>query len=278
MKISVAIGQVKSRLFDLESNIARHIELIKKAKQKSVDLIVFSELSLTGYYLREAIQSVAVPLDDPLLDSLAEAADGISVIAGLVELSDDNRLFNTAVYFENRIIAGYHRKIFLPDYGMFEEGRYFAAGGELEVFEAAWGKFGILICEDAWHPRLALELAEQNVSLIVNMSASPVKGTSKETGISNKQINYDNCKFYSRSFGIPVLFANKIGYEQGVRFWGGSAVFAPDGEIISEASINDEELCVAEIDFGMIRRAQAGFPYIRDERMREPVNIKVNNV
>jgi len=171
MKIRIALGQIKSHYCELEENIANHIAWINRAKQRGAHLIVFPELSLTGYTLRDALFDRAVRLDHPLVEELASAADSIGVVAGLAEHSDDNRFFNTAVYLENRQIAGVHRKVFLPDYGMFEEGRYFAAGNELAAYDAPWGTFGIVICEDAWHPWLVMELAEQNIVLLVIITA-----------------------------------------------------------------------------------------------------------
>ncbi|MFC1730325.1 nitrilase-related carbon-nitrogen hydrolase, partial [candidate division KSB1 bacterium] len=229
--------------------------------------------SLTGYCLREAVSDVALKLTDPLIEELLKASGDIIVIAGLVEESEEHLFYNSALFIDNGALTGVQRKVFLPNYGMFEESRYFAHGASADSFETHLGNIGILICEDTWHPRLAVDLADQNIKLLVNMSASPVKGIDAEYGISNRKINYDLNLFYARTFGIPVVFANKIGYEQGVYFWGGSALLLPDGSREAVCSTTGEELATADIELKEIRRSRISFPYLRDELSRELIQL-----
>jgi len=253
MKITVAIGQIQSEYCSLKENVRKHTEWINRAKEKDVRLIVFPELSLTGYYLREAVSEVALTITNPHIEQIIKASQGIGVIAGFVEKGEKRKYYNCAICCENGKIVGIHRKIYLPTYDMFEEERYFAAGSILKVYETFWGKIGIIICEDAWYPDLVMQFAQKEIDALVIISASPVKGVPAGTGIKNMQTNYAINRFYARNLGIPVLFANKIGYEHGIFFWGGSAVYAPDGKITAQASTETEELLLSDINVGQNR-------------------------
>ena len=119
-------------------------------------MVLFPELSLTGYFLRDLVQEVALKLDDARVKKLVSQSRKQSIVFGMVEESDDHRFYNSAVFAENGEILHVHRKVFLPDYGIFEEGRYFAAGEEFQTIKSKWGNFGLLLCEDAWHVRQGL--------------------------------------------------------------------------------------------------------------------------
>ncbi|KPK96190.1 hypothetical protein AMJ80_01400 [bacterium SM23_31] len=253
MKIKVAIAQLQSEYCNLKENVRKHTEWINRAKEKDVRLVVFPELSLTGYYLREAVSEVALYVSDPYIEQIVEASQGIGVIAGFVEKGEKRKYYNCAICCENGRIVGIHRKIFLPTYDMFEEERYFTAGCILKAHKTSWGTAGIVICEDAWHPELVFKYIKKNIDVLVIMSASPVKGITADKGIKNKETNYAINRFYARNLGIPVLFANKIGYEHGIFFWGGSAVYAPDGKIVAHASTETEELLISDIQIGKNR-------------------------
>jgi len=250
MKITVAIAQIQSEFCNIKENVRKHIEWINRAKVKDARLIVFPELSLTGYYLREAVNEVALSITNPLIEQIIKASQGICIIAGFVEKGEKHKYYNCAICCENGKIAGIHRKIYLPTYDMFEEGRYFTAGSILKAHETFWGKIGIIICEDAWYPDLVMQFAEKKIDVLVIISASPVKGVPAGIGIKNRQTNYAINRFHAKNLGIPVLFANKIGYEYGIFFWGGSAVYVPDGKIIAQASTETEELLISDIHIG----------------------------
>jgi len=268
MKLRIALGHVESKFCDLAANVDRHIDYIRRARDAGAHIIVLPEISLTGYFLRAAVPDAAATIDDERIKRLVQSADDICVVAGMVEEAEGHLFYNSALVINDRMVTGVHRKLFLPDYGMFEEGRYFAAGSEANAFELPWGTAGILICEDAWHPRIALNLAEKGISLYIYISASPVKGVNTRDGIVNREINEGIAKFYAGIFGIPVVFVNKVGFEQGVRFWGGSTVFDPGGSCVVSCPVNTEELAYADVDLDQIRRSHVSFPYLRDELAR----------
>jgi len=246
MELTVALGQITSSCCNLKGNCERHIEWIHRARSQGAQLIVFPELSLSGYYLREAVSEAAISLDNPIIKQLT-AESTIGVIVGFVEKGARKNYFNSALFIEKGNIIGIHRKIYLPTYGMFEEGRYFTPGKNLKTHKTSCGTVGIVICEDAWYPHLVLQFSKMNVNLLVVITASPVKGITRESGIKNIEMNRFLMRLYARNLKVPVLFVNKIGYEHGVYFWGGSAVYTPDGAVQCTASVFSEDLVITHI-------------------------------
>jgi predicted amidohydrolase len=246
MGITVALGQIESRFCRLKENVDRHIEKMTLARERGARVVIFPELSLTGYNLRDAVGEMAVGGDSPAIQRLIAASEGICVIAGFVERGVKNRLFNAALCGENFALVGVHRKVFLPTYGMFEEGRYFNSGDRLTVLPVSWGKIGIAICEDAWHPEFIMQYAGFHIDCLVIIAASPVRGTPHDAGIRNQETNYAINRTHARNLGIPTLFVNKVGYEQGIYFWGGSGIFPADGSPPKHASAWNEELFMVE--------------------------------
>ncbi len=152
MKMRVAVAQIDAAVGNMEKNIKHHIAAIKKAVAQKADVIVFPELSLTGYSVRDLNWDVAVNLADPAaLNGLLKFSKSITIIAGGVEERKNFGLYNSAFVFEDGKIYSGHRKIYPPTYGMFEELRYFSQGSDVRNFNSKHGKLGILICEDLWH-------------------------------------------------------------------------------------------------------------------------------
>jgi len=269
MKARIVLAQIHSQFGDISANAEKHIDWIAQAKQEGAELIIFPELSMTGYCLREAVTDVALTQEHEIFNKIREATAGTSAIVGMVFETDDYLFYNAAVQFCNGSYGGTCKKIFLPTYGMFEEMRYFASGNTVFLGSADFGAFGLLICEDAWHPRLVVELSELNISMLIILANSPVKGISAARGNISKDVNDRINFFYAQTIGLPVVFVNKVGYEHGVCFYGGSAVYMPDGTKAAECSMNKEELLIVDVDLNQSRRARINFPYFRDELSRE---------
>jgi predicted amidohydrolase len=150
--LRIALLQMAPRLGLLEENLERHGTLIREAREGGADLVVFPELSLTGYLLQDLNAEVAMRRDDPRLVALAAVAPEASVVLGFVEESDDHRLFISAALLEGGAVRHIHRKVFLANYALFDERRFFAAGTVLRSAESALGvRLGISVCEDFWH-------------------------------------------------------------------------------------------------------------------------------
>ena len=148
MSIRVAIAQMNPRLGDLQANLSLYEEKIRQGIKERADLLVFPELSLTGYYLRDMVPNVALSDRSPEMKKLKQLSREIPFVAGLVEESADHRFFNSAVYFEDGEVRHVHRKVYLPTYGMFDEQRYFARGDRIRAFDSKFGRIAMLICED----------------------------------------------------------------------------------------------------------------------------------
>lgn len=154
-RLRLGLAQIAPTLGDLEKNFALHERTVRQAVDQSVNLLVFPELSLTGYFLRDQVPSVALQSDSPALQALSALSHRLSMIVGFVEETPGHRLHNAAAYLEGGAIRYIHRKVYLPTYGIFDEQRDLAAGGSIRAFDTALGRVAVLICEDLWHPAAA---------------------------------------------------------------------------------------------------------------------------
>jgi predicted amidohydrolase len=263
----VALAQISPVLGDRERNLAKHLEMIEAARRQQADLIVFPELSLTGYFVRDMVPDLAVSAAGPEIRGLVEAAGAVSLVAGLVEESAGHRFFNSALYAEGGRIVHVHRKVYLPTYGLFDEQRYFAAGERITAFDtAAFGRVGILICEDFWHLSAAAIMQAEEVDLLICPANSPARGVGG-TQIGTAEDYQQLCGAFARLLGAVVILVNRVGFEDGLCFWGGSMAVGPDGRTIAAGPMLDEALTVAAFDPAELRRQRLITPLARDERL-----------
>ena len=266
MKYKIALAQIDSILGDVKKNLKHHLRVIDKAVRRQANLIVFPELSLTGYTVRDMNWDAAIePENSSILKSLKGKSTSISILAGGIEESKEFGIFNSAFYIEKGKILHVHRKVYPPAYGMFEELRYFNQGRSLAPFDTRFGRLGVLICEDLWHVSLPYLLALEGAKVIITIAASPTRlgGDSDKPSIA--KINTENHKAFARLLSTYIIFCNRVGYEDGVNFWGGSEVVAPSGDVIASAKLFDEDLLFAEIDTNEVRRARRLSRHFLDE-------------
>jgi len=266
-KFTTAVVQCSPVLGDLGINLAAYEEAVASARASGVSLVVFPELALTGYFLRDVVPDVAIPLDGPEAKRIAAATDGIDVIVGLVEESRTHRFYNSALYLSDRKILHVHRKVYLPTYGMFDEQRYFAAGDRLRAFDTRFGRIGMLICEDMWHLSAGLILGLDGIEFLIAPSSSPGRGLSEEGKFQSARMWEELTRVYASFFGVFCIFANRAGFEDGVNFWGGSQIVAPGGRMLARAGDFVEQVLTAEIDKSAIRRERIYSPLGRDEKL-----------
>src|SRR5262245_60707835 len=152
MNIKIGIAQINPRLGNVEANLDLCEQNVRKATAQQLDLLVFPELSLTGYHVRDLVSTVAFALDSPEMAQLKEWSQDVALVVGFVEESADFHFYNVAAYIAGGEIRHLHRKVYLPTYGMFDEQRYFARGDKVRTFDAPFGRASLLICEDLWHP------------------------------------------------------------------------------------------------------------------------------
>jgi predicted amidohydrolase len=269
-RLRLGLAQLAPRLGDLATNLDLHHEWVSRARAEAVDLVVFPELGLTGYLLQDLNAEVAMRADDPRLLRLAQrAGEGMSAIVGFVEESDDHRLFISAALLEGGRVAHVVRKAYLPNYGLFEERRFFGAGDRLAAVDSRLGlRLGIAICEDFWHLPVPLLHALDGAQLLVNISSSPGRDVAAvvEGGLGTAESWRALLKTYAMLTGCHVVYVNRVGVEESITFWGGSEVLDPAGQTVLRAPLHDEGLFVAEIDPAEVRRQRVATPLLRDER------------
>jgi predicted amidohydrolase len=266
-EMKVAIAQIKPVLGDFKANLEIHVENISRAGEHKADLVIFPELSLTGYTLKDLTSDVALRLDSTDLSPLLKASKKVDIVVGAVEESDEFLFYNSAIYISDGRILHTHRKLYLPTYGMFEEGRHFATGRNLSAFKTRFYKAGILICEDAWHSVCPLILTLKGALVIINLANGTARGIETEKQIASATVWERMNSFYAVNHSAFFVFVNRAGVEDGVSFWGGSEVIDPFGERIIKAPYFEEALVYADIDTDVARRARIKSPLLRDERV-----------
>jgi predicted amidohydrolase len=183
----------------------------------------------------------------------------------MVEKAEDGQFFNSAVYLTGDDYA-VQRKLFLPNYGMFEEGRFFASGDRLEAFDTAWGKAGMLICFDLLHPAVGYLLEQSGVRLLISISASPARGITADGNMAGEMAFRLGQETFARLLGLMTIYVNRVGTEEGLTFWGGSQVMDPFGKVICELPMYEEARAICEIDMESVTRARSLFPHLKEGR------------
>ncbi len=282
MKVKIGLAQITPKLGDVEANLALHLQQIEEAADQGVELLVFPELSLTGYRLQDLTYSVAIrpTVNDPVFGRLLEASRDLDLVVGFVEADKRQKFHIVGAYLSGGELVYMHRKVYLPTYGMFDEGRYFAWGNSLRAFDTRFGRVGILICEDFWHISPPYLLWLDGADILILTSASPGRGVATEQKIgSAKWVEHIN-QAYASIFTNFIVHCNRTGFEDGVNFWGGSTVFDPEGVLIAQGPYYEEALVTARLDLNQIRRTRTRLPLLRDERvaltMREMERIVGN--
>jgi len=268
MKLNLALAQIATRLGDVESNLEKHIDYIKQAQNAKADLIVFPELSLTGYVLQDLVASVAhkPTEEDPVFRHLLKASHDLDLVVGFVDEDSRHRFYIASAYLSGGRVLHVHHKVYLPTYGLFDEGRFFAWGDAIRAFDTRFGRVGLLICEDFWHASPPYLLWLDGADIMLFSSASPGRGlTDKEKLESARWVERVN-RAYASMFTSFVAHTNRVGFEDGLLFWGGATVCDPNGELQSLGPYFEEALTVTELDLNQLRRTRARLPLLRDER------------
>ena len=266
--MKIAAAQINSVLGDLEKNIKHHLDYCDEALKNKAGLIVFPELSLTGYSLKDLNFMISLNLEKTkLLDKLKEASKNISIICGLAEEDRNFAIYNSAIYISGGEIKSVHRKIYLPTYGLFEELRYFSPGNQCKAFESKFGKMGMLVCEDMWHLSLPYTLAMDGAQIITGIASSPTRLAVNQEKFRNYEINSEQHRAFARMLSCYFIFSNRVGFEDGINFWGGSEIIDPFGNVISVAKLFEEDIVYAEINFEEVRRARHQARHFLDENL-----------
>ncbi|MFL5733980.1 MAG: nitrilase-related carbon-nitrogen hydrolase [Chloroflexia bacterium] len=268
---TVALAQIDVTLGDLEANLAKHLEYIDQAREKGASLLIFPELSLTGYYLQDITNQIGMNVSSPppplqkLLDASRKHKMDLSV--GFIEEDDRFVHYIAQAYIGEGEIKHVHRKVYLPTYGMFDDMRYVGMGRRVRAFDTRFGRMGILICEDFWHLALPYLLWLDGADTLLMVAAGPGRGV--KPGDDYLDTNYDVSmahRMYAELFTTFIFHCNRVGYEDGVAFGGYSTVLAPDGDFIATGEHFAECLVTATINPESVRFKRRSLPLLRDER------------
>jgi NAD+ synthase (glutamine-hydrolysing) len=268
MKLNLALAQINTCLGDVPANLEKHLELIERARQEDTDLLIFPELSLTGYVLQDLATTVAhsPDSDDPIFKELLKSSQDLDLVVGFVNEDRRHRFFIASAYLSGGEVVHVHNKVYLPTYGLFDEGRFFAWGDSVRAFFTRFGRMGILICEDFWHASPPYLLWLDGADVLLFCSASPGRGLNEQPQLeSARWVEHIN-QAYASLFTTFVVHTNRVGFEDGLHFWGGSTVYDPNGELLAKGPYQQEALTFCEIDLNQLHRTRARLPLLRDER------------
>lgn len=266
-KSRVVLAQTNPSLGNVGANLESHFTQIEEAVSAGAAAVLFPELSLTGYFLKDQTYELAMSLDAEILERVAEKSRSIAVGAGFVERSADGRYYNSYAYFEGGKILHVHRKVHLVSYGLFEETRDFAAGTTFESFDCELGRLGILICEDLWHmPASYLHFLQGAETLLVP-SCSPARGVGTQgQGFASERTWNALLSAVAMFTRAHILYVNRVGFEDGIGFSGGTCALGPRGDREHFLEGLDEGALEVQLDSGALRRSRVQTPLLRDEK------------
>ncbi|MDX1437303.1 MAG: nitrilase-related carbon-nitrogen hydrolase [Anaerolineales bacterium] len=268
MTRKIALAQINTHLGDVQANLEKHLQLIEEANKAGAELVLFPELSLTGYVLQDLVPEVIHDPNenDPVFKPLLEASQGIDIVVGFVDMDERHRFFIAAAYLSRGETLHVHHKVYLPTYGLFDEGRFFAWGDSVQAFDTPFGRVGLLICEDFWHASPPYLLWLDGADILIFISASPGRGLNSADRLeSARWVEHIN-QAYASLFTSFVLHTNRVGYEDGLNFWGGATAHDPNGDLLVRGPYHEEALTMVEIDLNQLHRTRARLPLLRDER------------
>lgn len=261
-KLIVGAAQIPTVPEDIETNLETHLDYIAQARSRGCDLVVFPELSLTGYTLSDDSFRLARSRHSKVVRQLAEASQGITTQFGFIEEGPAAQFYNATLAVRDGEIRHLHRKVNLPSYGNLDENKHFASGRFMETaqLDETW-RYAIVICADAWNPALVHLAAMNGASLLSVPISSSIDAVDGE--FSNPKGWDLAVRFYAMMYGMPVVMTNRVGIEGGLRFWGGSAIIDAHGRILEQAG-DEPTLVVAELDYNQVREARFHLPTVRD--------------
>ena len=260
-KIKIALAQMSCKREDKAKNLTRIEQTVIKAKRQAADIVIFPELSLTGYVVRDQIYELAETIPGPstkVMENIAKKTK-VHIVFGMPELSEKAQatIYNAAVLVGPEGVIGKYRKMYLPTHSVFEEKRYFRPGYQTAVFDTKLGKIGLIICYDIFFPEVSRLTRLKGAQLIVCISASPsTRRTFFETLTVARAI--ENTAF--------LAYVNLVGIEDGLQFWGGSRLVGPNGKVLVQAKYDEEDLVICDIDYADMRPVEAFVPTLRDLR------------
>ncbi|WP_299238688.1 NAD+ synthase [Sulfurihydrogenibium sp.] len=267
-KIRLALAQINPVVGDFEYNYNKILEFIEKAKKSEADIVAFPELALTGYPPEDLILKPSfIGGNLYYIEKLKENVDNIIAIVGFIDKQED--VFNAAAVIYNKEIVGVYHKQFLPNYGVFDENRYFQKGDGLLLLSIDNYKVGVSICEDIWYPENPVnDYAILGTEVVININASPYS----QGKVKKRE---EMLKVRSRDNLISIAYVNMVGGQDELVFDGSSLILDAQGEILAKAESFEEELLLADVDLDEIFRLQLKDNRLKNLRhIKKPINVK----
>lgn len=264
-RIKVGVAQMASVLGDIDANLEIVADFVEQSRRQSVELLVFPETALCGYAAGPGFHEAAVRPHSSQARRLAELSRDVDLAIGLIEETEDHQFYNSALYLSQGHVRHLHRKIYLPTYRMFDEKRYFGAGWSINAFDTRWGRMAMLICADAWHLTLPYLAAHDGADILLILAASPVEGLTPTIPSDEAWMRMN--RSYALTLSSFVVFANQAGQSNDLRFWGGSHIVLPDGNLLAESQTDQQDLLVAEVDLTVLRNQRMILPFRRDDSL-----------
>ncbi len=237
----LAMAQINVTVGDLAGNTRKIIRYVEKARAQEADLVAFPELAIPGYPPEDLVFKPQFVRDNlKYLEEITAASTGIAVVVGFID--GRTHLYNAAAVACDEKLAGVYHKAFLPNYGVFDEMRYFREGSDCPIFEINGTAVGVSICEDIWHPTGPLVTQHAaGAEIAVNINGSPFhagKNTFREKMLSTRASDH----------GMFVAYVNLVGGQDELVFDGASLIMGPEGEVVARAGLFRESLVVADLD------------------------------
>ena len=270
--LRLALGQINSTVGDFQGNSEKIVNGMNQARELGADLVAFPELALPGYPPEDLLLNPSfVNGNIDVLKRLARSSRGITAIVGFVDIIDD--IYNAAALLHDGRLAGVYHKIYLPNYGVFDEDRYFQSGTEFLVFELNGTAVGVNICEDIWHPGdpTRTQCLQGGAQLIVNISSSPYQAG---------KMHFRQRMLAARAWDYTaiVAYVNLVGGQDELVFDGGSMVLDQSGELLSSARTFEEDLLVVDLDLEQVLLQRLHDPRRRVEKLTPLTERKLRRI
>lgn len=247
--IRLALAQTNPTVGDIKGNTGLIVSAIRRARQQGAEIVALPELSVTGYPPEDLLLKPAfIDANLKALEEIRKATEGITSVVGFVDRGRD--IFNAAAVIRDRKLVHVYHKRHLPNYGVFDEVRYFQAGSSCPVFRLGEITFGVTICEDIWYPEgPARTQALAGAELILNINASPYhegRQTQREKTVSTRAMESS----------VAVAYLNTVGFQDEIVFDGGSFIVDETGKVIARARQFEEDMLLAELDLEGVFRTR----------------------
>jgi predicted amidohydrolase len=259
-EINIALGQIAAKTGNKSHNLRKIENICSASRSKNIQLMVFPELSITGYVCRDNFYQLAEGLNGPSVSFVKRISkeNDISIVFGLPTTGRvKNVIYNSSIMVnpDGRVYS--YDKLYLPTHSVFEEKRYFRPGNKVQSFDVKGVNIGMSICYDLYFPEIYRILSLKGAELIICISASP--STRKE---------YFEMLVKARAIenGIFMVLVNRVGIEDGLNFWGGSQIVGPNGDIIKKGPYYDEEVVHSIIELSELEKVRPFIPTLRDLR------------